>query len=138
MSSSESSRVGAVTLEQLIALNDEIAALVRAGVPLEHGLGRLADDLPGRLGQLSARIAERLERGEPLDKVFADPDMRIPPVYRAVVEAGMRTGRLPAALESVARSTRWLSECRRMVAGAFVYPLVLFLVGWASFVWFCV
>ena len=39
-----------VSLDDLIALNDEIIALIRAGVPLERGLAGLADDLPGRLG----------------------------------------------------------------------------------------
>ena len=35
-----------VTLDQLIALNDEIAALARAGVPLDQGLLHLGRDLP--------------------------------------------------------------------------------------------
>ena len=136
MPSSETPPLRAISLEELTALNDEIAALVRAGVPLEHGLGHLARDMPGRLGEVTAQIARRLEQGESLDQALADADLRIPPVYRAVVEAGLRTGRLPAALESVARSTRWLSECRQLVVGSFIYPMVLFLVGWASFLWF--
>jgi general secretion pathway protein F len=77
-----------------------------------------------------------LELGQALPEVLADPELRIPTVYRVVVEAGLRAGRLAAALESVARSSRWLSECRRMVVGAVLYPLLLFLIAWASFVWF--
>ena len=30
--------LGPITIDQLLALNEEIAALVRAGVPLERGL----------------------------------------------------------------------------------------------------
>ncbi len=136
MTSSESPRAGSISLEELAALNDEIASLVRAGVPLELGLGQLAGDLPGRLGGITARIAGQLEQGAALDRILADPALRIPAVYRAVVEAGLRTGRLSAALESVARSTRWLADCRRMVIGSLVYPLVLFLIGWGFFVFF--
>ena len=44
--------VGPVTLEQLLALNDEMAALVRAGIPLERGLVDLGREVPGN----SARI----------------------------------------------------------------------------------
>ena len=51
----------AITLEELTALNDEIAALVRVGVPLEDGLSRLGEDLPGRLGQLASRLADQLQ-----------------------------------------------------------------------------
>ncbi len=39
-----------ITIDQLLALNDEIAALVRAGVPLERGLVVTGRDLRGRLG----------------------------------------------------------------------------------------
>ena len=49
-----------MTLDHLIALNDEIAALVRAGVPLERGLAELGGDMPGRLGEIATALAERL------------------------------------------------------------------------------
>ena len=55
-----------MTLDDLIALNDEIAALVRAGVPLEAGLAELGGDLPGRLGQFATVLAQRTARGESL------------------------------------------------------------------------
>ncbi|NLX96182.1 MAG: hypothetical protein GXY83_08395 [Rhodopirellula sp.] len=136
MTSSETPRVGSISLEELTALNDEIASLVRAGVPLEHSLMHVAGDLPGRLGKIAARIAEQLQTGQPLDAVLGDPSLRIPPLYRAVIRAGLQAGRLPAALESVARSTRWLAECRRTVIGSLVYPLILFLLGWGFLVFF--
>ena len=50
---------GSITIDQLLALNEEIAALVRAGVPLERGLVVAGRDLRGRLG----RIATALSRG---------------------------------------------------------------------------
>ena len=60
-----------MTLDDLIALNDEIAALVRAGVPLEAGLAELGGDLPGRLGRFAAALAERTARGESLAQAIA-------------------------------------------------------------------
>ena len=77
-----------------------------------------------------------MQSGQPLDTVLGDPSLRIPPLYRAVIHAGLQAGRLPAALESVARSTRWLAECRRTVIGSLVYPLILFLLGWGFLVFF--
>ncbi len=136
MSHSQTSQVCAIRLDDLTALNDEIAALVRAGVPLEQGLGRLGDDMPGRLGAVTGQIASRLEQGQSLGEVLADPALGVPPLYRVVVEAGIRSGRLAGALESIARSARWVSECRRMVMGAALYPMLLFLIAWGSFVWF--
>lgn len=128
----------AVTLDELIALNDEIAALARAGVPMELGLGHAGRDMPGRLGALMTRLSERTSQGESLADVLADPAQGVPSVYAAVVSAGIRSGRLPAALETVARSTRRLAETRRMVISATLYPLLVLMVAWGVVVLFVV
>ena len=119
-----------VTLDQLIALNDEIAALVRAGVPLEGSLAEIGRDLPGGLGRFAAVLAQRTAEGKPLADVLADPELRLPVGYRAVVVAGIRAGRLPAALESLAGSMRRLAQTRRSVILALLYPLILVMVAW--------
>lgn len=126
----------AITLEQLIALNDEITALVRAGVPLEGGLAAIGGDMPGKLGRISRDLAERMKRGQSLGEVLAERSRDFPPVYRAVVEAGLRCGRLSVALEGLAEATRRLAEMRRAVASAFVYPLIVLLVAWGLFTLF--
>ncbi len=130
--------MNSITLDDLIALNDEIAALVRSGVPLEEGLAGLGADMPGRLGTLMRALAEDTRRGRPLGEVLADPEVRLPKVYRAVVEAGLRAGRLPAALESVAGSVRRLAQIRRNVALAFLYPALVLVLAWGLFAGFTV
>jgi type II secretory pathway component PulF len=127
-----------MTLDELVALNDEIAALVRAGVPLEAALAQLGGDLPGRLRKCAARLAERTARGEPLAEAMTAEAGQFPPVYRAVVEAGVRSGRLSAALESVAGPARRLAEARRMVAAGIIYPVMVLLVAWGAFILFTV
>jgi type II secretory pathway component PulF len=137
MSQAKSPSMVPITLDQLIALNDEIAALARAGVPLEQGLSALGGDMPGRLGAMASTLADRANRGEPLLQVLADPSLRLPPVYRSVVEAGLRTGRLPAALESLAAALRRLAEARRAVLAAALYPLMVLLLACCAFAFFC-
>lgn len=122
-----------MTLEDLIALNDEIAALTRAGVPLEAGLAAMGSDMPGRLGRVAAAWARRTARGEPLDQAIIEETGQLPPAFRAVVQAGLRAGRLPAALESVAASARRLAETHRAVLVAATYPLLVFLVVCGGF-----
>ena len=123
----------AISLDQLIALNDEIAALVRAGVPLDRGLRSLGADLPGRLGRFATQLSEQIARGESLTAALGEPASKLPRLYCAVVEAGLAAGRLPAALESLAGSLRRLSQTRRSVVLSLVYPLFLFLVAWGLF-----
>jgi general secretion pathway protein F len=126
----------AITLDELIALNDEIAALVRAGVPLEQGLAELGSDMPGRLGKVASMLAERAGRGEPLEQVLSEQSAGLPPVYGAVVRAGLEAGRLPAALEAVAGSARRLAETRRSVMAASLYPLLVLMLAWGFFAFF--
>jgi general secretion pathway protein F len=125
-----------MTLDDLIALNDEIAALVRAGVPLEAGLAAIGADMPGRLGQTATAWAQRAARGEPLDQAIMQDAGALPPAYRAVVQAGLRAGRLPAALEAVAASARRLADTRRAVLVAVTYPLLILLVAWGCLIFF--
>jgi general secretion pathway protein F len=122
----------AITLDELTALSDEIGALVRAGVPLEQGLADLGGDLPGRLGRLAAVLSQRTSRGEPLAEVVADQLADFPPAYQAVIKAGLKAHRLPAALEAVAGAARRLAETQRAVAVAAAYPLLVFVVVWVA------
>lgn len=126
---------GNISLVELAALNDEIAALVRSGVPLELGLSGFGRSLPGRLGKLTAQLGESLSRGQSLTQTLDESPANFPPVYRAVVVAGIRAGRLPAALEAVATTARNLQQVRRSIGMALLYPLLLLITSYFA-LWF--
>ncbi|MEN6407141.1 MAG: type II secretion system F family protein [Thermoguttaceae bacterium] len=128
--------MNAISLDDLIALNDEIAALTRAGAPLESGLAELGADMPGRLGQLAAALAEKTSRGQSLAEAVLENAGQLPPTYHAVIEAGVRAGRLPAALESVAASARRQADTQRAASIAILYPLMVVLVAWLGLIFF--
>ncbi len=125
--SSESLRLAgrSITLDELVALNDEMLALVRAGVPLESGLRALSSDLPGRLGALASSLGKRLESGESLVDSLDDPQAGLPRVYQAVVAAGVRSGQLPAALEGISNAARSAAELRRVMIVSLIYPFIV-------------
>jgi general secretion pathway protein F len=125
-----------ITLDELIALNDEMLALVRAGVPLGQGLADVGHDVRGSLARVTATLAARVERGESLPQALAASGELFPPLYRAIVEAGIKSGRLPAALEMTSAMMRRLADLRRLVLLAMVYPLVVFFVGYGLFMLF--
>jgi type II secretory pathway component PulF len=125
---------GSITVEQLLALNEEIRALVRAGVPLERGLRIAARELRGRLGRITSVLAGRLDRGESLAEALEAEKQVLPPLYRAVIEAGARSGQLPIALEGLARYVRGYSEARATIGLALWYPLLVVILGYALFV----
>ena len=127
-----------ISLEHLIALSDEMAALVRAGVPLERGLLNFGQDVPGRLGRIATRLSVRLERGESVADVLAAEQESFPRVYRTVVEAGLKSGRLAVALEGLATSARRLAELRRNIGLSLLYPIVVLLLAYGLFVYLVV
>ncbi len=117
-----------IKLDQLIALNQEMVALSRAGVPLNQGLLHLGRDLPGRLGELAQQLGQRLETGQPLTEALQSIP-GIPPMYAAMVAAGLRSGRLAVALEDMSGLIRRVAEMRRLVSASLIYPLFLLFVA---------
>jgi general secretion pathway protein F len=135
MSNSPAS-AGVISLADLIALSEEMAALARSGIPLERGLLNLGQEIPGQLGRTTRRLAQRLQQGEDLSRALAAEEGAFPRVYRIVVQAGLKAGRLPVALEGLAVAARRLADLRRTIGLAIVYPLAVLLLAYGLFVLF--
>ncbi|MDR1964473.1 MAG: type II secretion system F family protein [Planctomycetaceae bacterium] len=115
--------------DQLIGLCDEIAALVRLDLPLEEALRHRSGDLPARLGNRIRELADRLESGQSLSKALQQ-DPNFPPVYAAVIEAGLESGNLTGTLEQIAQNLRVLRDSRNFLRGAMIYPMLVFSILW--------
>jgi general secretion pathway protein F len=129
---------GALVLDDLIALNDEIAALVRTGVPLERGLREAGGDFRGGLSRAMTALAGRMTQGASLPEAIAAERERLPRIYRAVVEAGLRAGRLAAALEGLTAFVRAYLDSRRAIGLALAYPLLVVMLAYGLLVLFVV
>lgn len=132
---SESTKRSGCSLDDLIALNDEIAALIRAGIPLEMGLD---PSFSRRLGPLTERLRDRMRQGQSLSEALAADEQHLPPVYYAIVEAGLKAGRLPEALESLSEFSQSLAELKQRIALALFYPAIVLLATYGLFVGFVV
>ena len=127
-----------ISLDQFLAFNDEIVTLVRSGLPLELGLRGISKDYPGDLADISYSLAEQMERGESLPDAVARERAGLPALYRTVVEAGMKAGRLPTALETLSQMAGELLELRRSITLAMLYPLIVVVLAYALFLTFLV
>jgi len=120
-------------LDRLIGLGEEISALVRTGLPLEESLLLKSQAERGKIAEHLRGLAEQLGTGQPLaDAIRNDPVF--PPVYAAVVESGIKSGNLSAALDSLTDCIRSLRDTRLFLLRATLYPLVLFTTLWFVFV----
>ncbi|HEX2475540.1 MAG TPA: type II secretion system F family protein [Lacipirellulaceae bacterium] len=122
-------KTSSAALADFITINEEIAALARARLPLETHLRRFGADLPGQAGDLADRIGRRLEAGETLPAAMERECASLPAAYRAAILAGVQSGQLAAALESLVDSAARMEELRRITGYALVYPLIIVTVA---------
>lgn len=123
-----------ITLDQLVAFNDEIASLVKIGLPLELGLVANRDELPKSMNDINLALATRMNRGESLADAMASEAQLFPPAYRAAVQAGVQAGDLGAVLESISRFARSVIDLRTNVGMAFLYPFIVVSLAYVMFV----
>ena len=83
-----------LSADELITLNEEIASMARAGLPLDQGLAVLAREMSaGRLRNVTEQLAADLRAGLTLPEALKRQEGRVPGYYAARLTAGIRSGR---------------------------------------------
>jgi type II secretory pathway component PulF len=113
-------------LSDLTFFNEQLAALTKAGLPLEQGLQQLASDVGSRkLKRLLLDLAQDLAAGTPLPQALQRQQQRFPAGYPDVVAAGLSTGDLGGTLYGLTTHLRLKSGFRRILIEIVTYPLVV-------------
>ncbi len=122
--------------EDLIALNEEIAGMARAGLPLDQGLAALAGEMGrGRLQRVTESLANDLRSGSTLPEALEKQSAHIPSFYAGLVNTGVKTGRIAEVLATLTLYARSLANVRTSIVDAFFYPgiVLVFAIGLFSF-----
>jgi type IV pilus assembly protein PilC len=115
-----------VALPELVVFSQELAALLRAGLPLVQSLAMLAErQRDERFKAHLERVVERVRSGGELSEAFADLGDAVPPLFASALRAGERTGDLEKVLLRVVRYFKLVLDARKKVYTALVYPSVL-------------
>ncbi|MCA9213939.1 MAG: type II secretion system F family protein [Planctomycetales bacterium] len=113
-----------LSLEALIAICDQIKSVADSGVPLPNSLVASSSDLNKRL-----LPQVRTQPPDGTDFVSAiTNDSSLPPLLKTVVEAGTKSGRLSAAIESLSDSAKRSLFIHRKITQAFIYPAIILLL----------
>ena len=70
------------SLEELLAFNDEVAALADAGVPIDLGLAQLSGDPDSAREQINATISRRAQGSDSLNDAVSE-ESSLPPKHPA-------------------------------------------------------
>ncbi len=122
------------TLEDVIALNEEVTLLAQAGIPLDPSMVRIGRNRKHELTRINAAVARRVGRGELLVDAVAAEDDSFPEVYQNIVEAGLRCGRLPTLLEGLCDHSQSVVTLKRRMATALIYPVLVATLAYGLFV----
>ncbi|QDT36172.1 type II secretion system F family protein [Stratiformator vulcanicus] len=117
------SQLGDSQLRQIAALGRHLSARSKTQLPLQ-----IDEDRSARLGAAGLRLFRALDQGISLPDALQKAGA--PPLLKAVVEAGLSSGRLDEALEAVTETAADLLRVRRELSLACIYPAVTVVVAW--------
>lgn len=119
-------RVQRLPLDLLLVFSQELAALLRAGLPLLQSIGLLATrQRHTAFRRILADVEERVRSGSELSDAFSAHEEAFPALFASALKAGERTGDLEQVLQRMVRYFRLLLDARKKVYNALVYPAVL-------------
>ena len=111
---------------EFILFNQELATLLKAGLPLVESLDilRRRVDNPAFRSMLDD-VHERVRGGDALSAAFAAQRPPLPGVYIASLTAGEKSGSLEPVIRRYVDHARLLAAVRRKTLSALIYPAVL-------------
>lgn len=115
-----------VAPRRFLVFNQELAALLRAGLPLLQALDMMLERLEDPSFEPILRdVRDRVRSGEDLSDAFASYGDAFPRLYAPTLKAGERSGELEAVIRRFVRYMQLVLEARRRTVSALVYPAVL-------------
>lgn len=125
------------SLDDVVALNEQLAALIEAGVPLGMDLSDRDKPATKELERINATLVRRVSRGETLVEALSGDEQDVPAAYRSMVLQGLQTGNLSAALDGAAGVAASADEPRWALESALVYPIIVCLLAYVGLIGFC-
>ena len=115
-----------ISPREFLEFNQELATLLKAGMPLVQSLdllrGGIADPL---FRSVLDAVYERVKAGSALSDAFEEHGALFPRVYTASLMAGERSGSLEVVLRRYVAYTKLAGAVRRKTISALIYPAVL-------------
>ena len=115
-----------IPTREFIVFNQELATLLKAGMPLVQSLDILRQRLQNPLFRsVLDDVHEKVRAGTSLSDAFAAHGGLFPGVYTASVLAGEKSGSLEQVLRRYVAYVKVVSGVRRRTLSALIYPTVL-------------
>jgi type IV pilus assembly protein PilC len=115
-----------VNSREFLIFNEELATLLKAGMPLVQSLDLLKRRVTSPVFRsVLDDIHEKVRSGSALSDAFAAQGDLFPRVYTASLLAGERSGNLDAVLRRYVEYAKIIATLKRKIVSALVYPAIL-------------
>lgn len=123
---------GRVQPREFLVFNQELATLIKAGMPLVQSLDILRQRVENAtLKAILDDVHGKVRSGSALSEAFAAHAAQFPPIYAATLMAGERAGDLDGVIRRYVAYEKIIGTVRRKALSALMYPalLVVMMVG---------
>jgi type IV pilus assembly protein PilC len=112
--------------QEFLVWNRELAALLKAGLPLLQALDLMLERMSNpHFKAVLTDIRDRVKSGEDLSEAFAAHAELFPRLFPATLKAGEKSGELEQVIRRFIRYMKLVLDARRRVITALIYPTVL-------------
>ncbi len=116
-----------ITTTEFTLFNQELAALLRAGLPLLQSLDIMLERMKNPLfRQVLTDIRDKVKSGVALSDAFRSHGDLFPRIYAASLLAGEKSGGLETVIQRYVRYLKLTEGTKKKVVAALVYPAFLF------------
>src|SRR5262245_22283948 len=119
-----------ITRHEFLVFNQELATLLKAGMPLVQSLDILRSRLSNPVFKsVLDDVHEKVRGGTALSDAFSAHGDLFPSVYTASLLAGERSGNLDAVLRRFVAYTKTIDTVRSKTISAMIYPMILIVLA---------
>ncbi len=115
-----------ISRQEFVVFNQELATLLKAGMPLTQSLDILRQRVENpTFKAVLDGVYNKVQSGTALSDAFTEHGDLFPPVYSASLLAGERSGNLDSVIRRYVAYEKLIGAARRRTISALMYPLIL-------------
>jgi type IV pilus assembly protein PilC len=123
-------RRGRVKMSDFLIFNQEMIALLKAGLPVVHSFEILLERQESPvLRRVLADVRDRINAGASLSEAFAEQGDLFPRLYWTSLKAGEKSGEIESVLRRYLKYQKTVIGLSRKVISTLIYPAILILLS---------
>lgn len=118
-----------VKMKEFLLFNQELAALIKAGLPIIASLEILTERRKNQMFKKALMdVRDKVRGGASLSEAFQGQGEMFPAIYSATLASGERSGEIASVLLRYITYQKTILALKRKVTTALIYPAILFVL----------